>query len=261
MSSAKQKVIHTACPLPMEVLKEYFEDKENTSFLIDYKNSKLDANAIMIYLSNLNLDADFDEATYDDRDSLKELVAAYMSTTTALVDIEQMAREALAICCQHRGVVKPYPFTEEDVENYNNGCWENENGYYERLDEVDDFIEEHKDIVERWCTMLDSSIVYNMHCFKDEFRDFIDTRFEKIEDPDYVGINYVHTYTLDWIGLYISQISDIDTGISKPKYFENQFNEYRFKGNNMYSYFVNENNPLAVFSQVATNIKPEEFGL
>ena len=40
MENIEKKIIETACPLPMEVLKEYFEDKENTSFLINYRSGK-----------------------------------------------------------------------------------------------------------------------------------------------------------------------------------------------------------------------------
>ena len=54
MEAIEKKIIKTTCPLPMEILKEYFQDKDNTSFLINYRNGKLDANALMIYLSNLN---------------------------------------------------------------------------------------------------------------------------------------------------------------------------------------------------------------
>ena len=255
------KVIETTCPLPMEVLKEYFEDKENTSFKINYRGGKLDANALMIYLSNLNLNADFDEETYNDRDALKELVAAYMSTTTALVGIDQLAREALAICCQHRNVMRPEVFIEkgEQIPEDENELFK----YYERLECAADFIEENKDMVERWCTMLDSSVVFNLHCVDDPiFNEFIEQNFETIDDPDYVGINYVNLYALDWIGYYIGSIGEL--GERPAKYFSNQFNEYRFKGKNMYHYFNTEANVLSVMSQVIAagewdNVIPEEL--
>lgn len=258
----EKKIIKTACPLPMEVLKEYFQDKENTSFLIDYRGGKLDADALMIYLSNLNLDADFDEETYNDRDALKELVAAYMKTTTALVDIPQLAREALAICCQHRNVMRPEIFIEEG-EELDENCEDLDSifKYYELLENADDFIEENKEVVERWCEMLDSSIVFNLHCIDaPEFNQFIDDTFEKIDDPDYVGINYVNVYALDWIGYYIGFITEE----SPAKFFVNQFNEYRFKGKNMFHYFNTEANTLSVLSQVIASGKweecvPEEF--
>lgn len=249
------KVIETTCPLPMEVLKEYFEDKENTSFKINYKGGKLDADALMIYLSNLNLNADFDEETYNDRDALKELVAAYMKTTTALVDIQQLAREALAICCQHRNVMRPDIFIEEG-EEIDENCEDIDSffKYYELLENADDFIEENKEIVERWCVMLDSSAVYNIHCLDDPaFNEFINQTFEKIDDPDYVGINYVNLYALDWIGYYIGSIKPAGEG--EAKYFINQFNEYRFKGKNMFHYFNTEQNTLSVLSQVIASGK------
>ena len=258
----EKKIIKTSCPLSMEILKEYFQDKENTSFLINYKESKLDADALMIYLSNLNLDADFDEETYNDRDALKELVAAYMKTTTALVDIDQMAREALAICCQHRNVMKPEVWIPEG-EELDENCDDPDSifKYYERLNNADDFIAENLDIVERWCTMLDSSIVFNLHCIDaPEYNEWIDNTFEKIDDPDYVGINYVNVYALDWIGYYIGSIPDE----SAAKFFVNQFNEYRFKGKNMFHYFNTEANTLSVLTQVIATGKwhecvPEEF--
>ena len=144
METVEKKIIKTTCPLPMEVLKEYFQDKDNTSFLIDYRGGKLDANGIMIYLSNLNLNADFDEETYEDRDALKEIVAAYMKTTTALIDNEQLAREALAICCQHRKVLVDEIFVPEGEEIDENCDYPDAMfSYYERLGNADDFIEEN----------------------------------------------------------------------------------------------------------------------
>jgi hypothetical protein len=239
-------IIETSCPLEMETLKEYFQDKDNTSFLINYRAGKLDADALMIYLSNLNLDADFDEDTYNDRDALKEIVLAYMKTTTSLLDIKQLAREALAICCQHREI--PHSETGEL--------------YYEKLECAKDFIAENADVVERWCVMLDSSPVYNLYCLPDNpYSDFIAERFETIDDPDYVGINYVNCYDLVWIGYYIGTIR---LGERPCRYFENQFNEYRFRGRNMFSFFNTESNSLSVMSQVIAagewdNITPEEM--
>jgi hypothetical protein len=234
MESTETKIINTACPLPMEVLKEYFQDKDNTSFLISYKDSKLNADALMVYLSNLNLDADFDDETYGNRDALKELVVAYMSSTTALIHNDQMAREALAICHQHRGVKS----IDLEGEFYT---------YQEDLGDAADFIAENLDTVERWCTMLDSAGVYNMHIMNDpEFNDWIAETFETIDDPDYVGINYVNVFRNEEIGYYIGD----PVPTRNPKYFENQFNEYRFKGKNMFEYFNVEQNVLSVQSQV-----------
>ena len=258
MEAIEKKIIKTTCPLPMEILKEYFQDKDNTSFLINYRNGKLDANALMIYLSNLNLDADFDEETYEDRDALKELVAAYMKTTTALLDNEQLAREALAVCCQHRKVLVDEVFIPEG-EEIDENCDDPDAifSYYERLGNADDFITENLDVVERWCVMLDSSAVFNLHCLGDAgFDKFIEETFEVIDDPDYVGINYVNTYSLPWIGYYIGSIGNL--GERPAKFFANQFNEYRFKGKNMNHYFNTEANILAVQTQVMASGKWEE---
>jgi len=256
-----KKIIETSCPLPMEVLKEYFQDKENTAFKINYRAGKLDANALMIYLSNLNLDADFDEETYNDRDALKELVAAYMSTTTALVDIEQLAREALAVCCQYMKVLKPmYEFGTNiptvDQEEIDEFCDDPlaPYMYFERLNNAEDFIEENLDIVKRWCEMLDSSPIFNFQCLNiPEFNEFVEKTFEEVDDPDYVGINFVNTYALPWIGYYIGSIGD-----RKGKIFTNQFNEYRFKGRNMFSYFDTEANTLCVQTKVIAAGKWDE---
>tara|TARA_B110000259_G_C14025997_1_gene404730 strand:+ start:313 stop:1143 length:831 start_codon:yes stop_codon:yes gene_type:complete len=254
----EQKIIETVCPLPMDILKQYFENKENTSFKINYKGGKLDADSLMIYLSNLNLNADFDEATYEDRDALKELVAAYMKTTTALVDIKQLAREALAICCQHRNILSPDPNNDEECADENSQF-----KYYAILNNADDFIEENKEMVERWCSMLDSSSVFNMSCLNEPLYDkFIDETFEKIDDPDWVGINYVNLFDLDWIGYYIGYPGEEEN--RNPKYFVNQFNEYRFKGKNMLEYFNKESNTLCVLTQVIDaggwdETLPEEF--
>ena len=250
----QKKIIKTSCPLPMETLKEYFQDKENTSFVINYRNGKLDANALMIYLSNLNLDADFDEETYEDRDALKELVAAYMTTTTALLEIEQLAREALAICCQHRNIMSIDPVGDEDEL-----CDDPTTmfKYYEKLGNAEDFIAENLDIVERWCTMLDSSSVFNMSCLGiPEFDEFIEQTFEEIDDPDYVGINYVNVYKLQWIGYYIGSIGTPEQ--TKAYYFKNQFNEYRFKGKNMFHYFNTDANWLSIQTQVIAAGKFDE---
>ena len=81
-------------------------------------------------------------------------------------------------------------------------------------------------------------------------------RGKVIDDPDYVGINYVNTYALPWIGYYIGSIGNL--GERPAKFFANQFNEYRFKGKNMNHYFNTEANILAVQTQVMASGKWEE---
>jgi len=71
------KVITTTAPIAIEYLKEYFADKE-TAYVIDYANSELKGEKLLVYLGNLDLPADIKFETSKD---LEEMVLAYASST------------------------------------------------------------------------------------------------------------------------------------------------------------------------------------
>ena len=79
------KVITTTAPIAIENLKKYFADKE-TSYVIDYANSELKGEKLLVYLGNLDLPADIEFETKED---LEEMILAYASSTF-IVNIQSL---------------------------------------------------------------------------------------------------------------------------------------------------------------------------
>lgn len=81
-------MIETTAPISIDNLKKYFEDKD-TSFLIDYEQSELKGDKLLVYLSNLAVPCDLKNFDAD-------LVEAYLRTTM-LVNIPSVEMEVIRL--------------------------------------------------------------------------------------------------------------------------------------------------------------------
>lgn len=201
-------IIQTTAPIPIEHLKEYFQDK-NTRYIIDYGNSELKGEKLLVYLGNLDLPCDI---IYADDASMYEMIAAYMKFTH-IVNIESLERSAMDLIFQRKGVKEL--FTPEAVED-------------------------NVDIIDHWIKRLDSMTLYNMWTVdSDDFKDFVTSHPEDNTDS-LIGINFVSLLKYPEFYDYFS----IPIEESELTYYSRYFNDYMFKGNNLYSYWANENNPM-----------------
>lgn len=196
------KVIKTTAPIAIEYLKEYFSDN-TTSYLIDYKNSELKGEKLLVYLGNLDLPADIE---FDNNADLQEMINVY-ATTTFIVNIKSLEFAMM------------------------NVLYGNDIGI--------EITEDFKNTIADWSIKLKSCMLYNLHTIDlEDAKEFIDNA-PKNNTDSLVGINFVSLLKHEEIYHLI-----VDTELTDCVFYEKYFDEYMFKGKNLYSYWANDNNPL-----------------
>ena len=217
-------IVNTVAPIAIDDLKVYFEDK-NTKYIIDYDQSELKGEKLLVYIGNLDLPCDI---KFSGKESAYELLEAYLYSTH-IVDVPILEQNTINVLMQHRGFI-------------------------EKAD--DEFIDQHQEIIEAWSKKLDSLTLYNMYTIESQqFKDFV-TQFPEDDTNDLVGVNFISLLKHQDIYEFISLV---DT--NNLTFYSKYFNEYMFKGKNMYSYWANENNPLFLLTYGIANgdVNPDEY--
>jgi hypothetical protein len=99
-----------------------------------------------------------------------------------------------------------------------------------------DFIDDNVEILTTWAKKLDSLSLYNFKSFPED-----DTK-------DLTGINFVNLLKYESFYLFYANVIE-----HHKTYYKSYFNEYMFKGNNLFSYWANVNNPMfLITSAIAT---------
>jgi hypothetical protein len=203
-------IIETIAPIAIEDLKKYFIDK-NTRYIIDYSKSQIKEQKLLTYLSNLEIPCDI-ELSKLDASEMYELLKAYMETTM-IVNLLSLELLVIDVLKEAKGLNKKEVHKE--------------------------FISENKELIDSWISKLDSLTLYNMYAINnDQFKQFA-KQFPEDADTNLNGINFISL-------LKNSEFYDFYKKIEtdKLKFYTNYFNEYMFKGKNLYHYWANENNPL-----------------
>jgi hypothetical protein len=219
-------IIETLAPLPIEDLKKYFEDND-TKYIINYSKSKLTGNKLLIYLSNLDVPCDIKLDTKSEE--YYDLLKDYFNSSF-LLQIETLELGAIQVILCKKKILSN-----------------------ERLEK---FILENFNIVEKWESILDSCTLFNLFSINDDtFKEYVKSH-KKAEDENLTGINFVNLFKHPDIYEYLSRIDP-----NKLFYYEKFFNDYIFKGKNLYSYWADPNNPLFLltYSISAELFKPEEY--
>jgi hypothetical protein len=220
-------IIKTTAPISIDLLKSYFVDK-TIFYVIDYKNSTLKGKKLLTYLSNLEIPSDIDFTGCTDEEFF-EILNEYFSTEM-ICNINFLEKAAITALKEKTHIVETQFFKK--------------------------FLDENGEIVESWLQKLYSLTLYNLYSIDNpEFKDFVSQH--QMDDTDsLVGINFVsllkHNETYE---LY----QKLDT--SKLKFYKKYFDEYMFKGKNLYYYWANENNPmfLLTFGIADGIVKGEEY--
>lgn len=202
-------IVETVAPISIENLKKYFTDK-TTFFIINYKESSLKGLKLLTYLSNLDIPCDIN-CTGCDSDEVYDLIKEYLHSTM-IVNIPSLEKAVTSILLQAKGLSSIYDHN---------------------------FVKENREILDLWIKKLDSLSLYNMSIIGDKhFKEFIDN-FETDESSDLIGVNFVSLLkNEDFYEFY----GNIDS--SNLKNYTHYFNDYMFKGKNLYSYWANKNNPM-----------------
>jgi hypothetical protein len=201
-------ILNVSAPIAIEDLKKYFTDK-TTFYNINYAESKLRGSKLITYLSNLDLPVDI-ELNVSDEEKY-ELIKDYMNSPM-LVNIESLEFAVISILEEAKGL----------------------NQYGHKI-----FIEQNQELIDRWISKIDSLTLYNMFIINSEETKQFAESFPLDETQDITGVNFISLLKHpEFYSLY----HKIDE--SKLKFYKNYFNEYMFKGKNMYSFWANQNNPL-----------------
>lgn len=201
--------VETVAPISIENLKKYFTDK-TTFFVIDYKESTLRGSKLLTYLSNLDVPCDI-KCDGCNEEEIYELVKSYLHTNM-IVNIPSLEKSVTSILLQVKGLTKQLDYK---------------------------FINDNKEILQKWIFKLDSLSLYNMYAVGQEsFKEFANS-FEKDETDELEGINFISLLKNDYFYAFYDKIEQ-----ENLKFYTRYFNDYMFKGKNMYSYWANENNPM-----------------
>jgi len=200
-------VIETTAPIAIDELKKHFTNKE-VSFLIDYKNSELKGEKLLTYLSNLDLPCNLKNI---DNDLMKDYF-----NTTSIVKCKALEERAIDIL---------FTFKNVDPNTYDS--------------EASKFVSENLEIVEKWIKKLDSLSLYNMYIVEeDSFKDYVKGHPHDDTD-DLEGVNFISLLDNTRFFEYYGNVEE-----KNLTYYTKYFNDYMFRGKNLFEYWANENNPL-----------------
>ena len=202
-------IIETKAPIDIEDLKKHFSEKD-VKYVIDYEKSTLKNEKFLTYLSNLDLPCDIVNPDY-------ELLKEYFMSTS-IVNIEKLEKMAIDVLMQHK--------TLKD-------CGPN----------IQKFITENLEIVEKWADKLNSLTLYNVYIVKEKsgdptFKDYV-SQFPKDETGSLEGVNFVSILKHQQFYDYYAKVD-----VNKFKNFTKYFNDYMFRGKSLYEFWANKNNPI-----------------
>jgi hypothetical protein len=102
-----------------------------------------------------------------------------------------------------------------------------------------EFIKSNKEILDKWISKLESLSLYNKHIIGNKaFEEFVSS-FEKDYSSELIGVNFVSLLKHEHFYTFYNNIDK-----HSLKFYTHYFDDYMFKGKNIYSYWANENNPL-----------------
>lgn len=209
-------IIETTAPISIENLQKYFTDKD-IKFLIDYENSKLQGSKLLTYLSNIDIPCDIKIDLESDNFYL--LLKEYFNSMF-IVNIPELENATLKVLFLYKNLI---------TGNISN--------------KMSNFINENLSIIKLWTNILDSLVLYNVYIIEDENLKEHVKSFPKNEESEIVGINFINLLKYEVFYIFYQKINQ-----SNLKYYDRYFNDYIFKGKNLYEYWANENNPLFLMS-------------
>jgi len=207
-----KNVVETTAPIDITELKKFFENKD-TFYLINYEESGLQGVNLLTYMSNLDLPADIGFQTQKGFD---DLTTAYLHEEVILT-VPILEMRVIELLLQMKGIVE---LREKD------------------------FIDANVDILKLWAKKLDSLTLFNMHSIGQEaFHDYVQSHpIDKTISN--TGVNFVSLLKHERFYMFYANVYE-----EHKIYYESYFNDYMFKGNNLFYYWANENNPMFLLTQ------------
>lgn len=221
--------IHTTVPIPVDKLREIIGDND-VKVIVDLSNSSVKPLQALIYLSNLELNVD---VVFNDEDKLT-MLDAYLRLPT-LLKCEALETLALSLILHLKGTVT--------------------------ADFVDlEWAEERRELITKWASLIDSTLIYMTNIVEDDDMKTAMDEYPADETNDMIGVNFVHLFTHPLFPLVFESIDQ-----SLIRNYTKYFNDYMYKGHNLYHYWaVPENDVHVMFmalvdDEVATDEEFAEF--
>lgn len=207
------KTINTTAPIKIELLREYFKDRDS-SYIIDVDNSSLKGSKLLTYFSNLDIPCDISENISST--ALTELLKDYLHSTS-LCSIGFLEETTIDLLLAKKGIIEAGPWSS--------------------------FIDENQDIIDLWIQRLDSLLVFNTFTLnfdlaKEEAKNFPHDDSDSLE-----GINWVSLLKHEKFFLFFGEVS-----AENLKFYTKYFEHYMFRGKNLFSFWANRNNPMYLLS-------------
>jgi hypothetical protein len=206
MNNENLEIIETIVPIPLDTLKLYFENK-NTFFLIDYGKSNLRGEKFLTYIGNLDIPCDI---VVDTEENFREIYSCYLKHEQ-IVSLPLLEHITIDLLLEKRGIIEEY-HTE--------------------------YLEIFNDDLEQWEDILESLLLYNFYTLESkEIKDFVTTNHPHNDTDSLRGINFISLLKYEFFyEFYKVQRNKL------PSYYSKYFNEYMFKGNNLYHYWAHPQN-------------------
>ena len=202
-----QRIAVTA-PISADLLRRSFT--ENIEFVVDYDNSRFKGKVFLTYLSNLDIKVRLHLPTPE---LALELFKEYLHLP-AICNLAEMNTIALNVLLAYRGKENFLSFDPTE------------------------FIEQNREILERWNRRICQLPVFALYCRGGELRQRA-LDFPEDTDDLMTGINYVKLISHPDFAFLIDGIKD-----EEKTYNVKLFEKFFFKGANLFYFFAVPNNPL-----------------
>ena len=204
--------VKTPAPISIDNLKLYFEDKE-TFYEIDYASSTIKGDKLLVYISNLDIPCDIIVESDED---LEEILLHYLDSSF-LVNLPSLESKVIDLLLQYKEII---PVKNESL------------------------LSSLKSQLTNWTEKLDSLPLYNMYVINDETIKSWVTESHTTDSTDSLeGVNFVSLLKRPEFYNFF------DKPMFEPKYYSTYFNDYMFKGTNLYSFWAHTNNPMFLLTQ------------
>lgn len=224
------KIREVTVPLPIESIKEFFQDKE-IKFLVDYENSKIKDQVFLTYVSNLDIPIDITIRDDFEQEKLFKLIDHYMTvkSITNIPFLNSIARQIILAAA---------------------GSKTGSEGYLSK-EQLSEYITTRKDTVSIWLAFYNSLPLFMIHSFPELNEKLkVEETHDVVDDSDIIGLNVVNLLTNEIMADFFA--TNIVEG--QQFWFKQQFESYMFKGKSLYS-FVEQNLKSFVGLMVAVHDK------
>ncbi|OIQ17184.1 MAG: hypothetical protein BM556_13305 [Bacteriovorax sp. MedPE-SWde] len=239
MSENNKTLKEVSLPLKVEELKEFIENKDNV-YIADYSKIEIKGTVLYNYVSNLELPVEFDfsNCSFEEKE---EAIKSFMETRN-IVTADSLRINVAALILYIRGinvdeVFGNLIFTE---------------------DERKEFFKRNEGLCYRWEQFIESTMIFSQKCLKKKIEDSDDIplneiefehNFEIIDDVLYIGANVVKMFSIP----SFMELFFLVQPRTELKYFKQQFDEYIFRGKNLFEFFFcDENEVFQMFAAHAT---------